>query len=77
MVLPLWFLISALHLHGLEGLGEVVTLREVLRPFPDVGLEKCALFSMLHHTLQGGVGGCLARGEVGEEGEREREGENR
>ena len=40
VVLLLGFVAGALHLHGLEGLGKVVALREVLAPLGNVRLEK-------------------------------------
>ena len=41
LLIPLlWLLVGALHLHGLEGHWEVVTLCEVFCPLSNVGLQQ-------------------------------------
>ena len=47
----LGLVVGSLHLHGLEGLGEVVALREVLGPLGDVGLQQSRLLLVLQHAL--------------------------
>ena len=51
LTLPLRFLAPSLYLHGLEWLGQVVTLSEVLGPFRDVGLQQSTLLPMPQHSL--------------------------
>ena len=55
--LLLGFLVPSLQLHRLEGLREVVTLREILGPLGDVSLQQCTLLAMLHYSLKGVRGG--------------------
>ena len=54
LAFPLRFAPSSLDLHGLERLGQVVTLGEVLGPLNDVGLQESRLLVMVKHSL-----GCV------------------
>ena len=54
-VLPLLgFVVGAFHLHGLEGLGQVVALSKVLGPLSNVGLEQGWLLIMCQNPLEKG-----------------------
>ena len=78
MVLPFRFLVSSLHLHGLERFGEVVTLCEVFGPLTDVGLQESSLLLVFHDSLEGGREGGREGGKEGRrEGGRERKREGR
>ena len=54
LAFPLRFAPSSLDLHGLERLGQVVTLGEVLGPLNDVGLQESRLLIVVKHSL-----GCV------------------
>ncbi len=45
------FVVGALHLHGLEGLGQVVALGEVLGPLRNVGLQEGSLLAVMKNPL--------------------------
>ena len=51
LAFPLRFAPSSLDLHGLERLGQVVTLGEVLGPLNDVGLQESRLLVVVKHSL--------------------------